>query len=285
MLSRIIRANKKMGRDAITHWVFDSLEEYYAKYNTVYEGEIPRVQTDWKSIEVKEGDWVVADDDRVVQILKKKDYLRHPKDTTNYTKSSGYVRTCVGAFLCSTGTYMDADLSVERSRYTFSPKPVMQIRKEHKDSLALSSKDEVFMARLAGGVDPLEAYKSAFKNDGEHSEKNMIALLKTKRIRNKISEVFRQELVNQGMTEEYIAGKYKTLAEDEDSKIQLEAIRDVRKMHQESAKEEEESTLIYFKGFNQVESKEIEDRFGSGIGDNKIELLEAEEVDDSNGKV
>ena len=74
--------------------------EYFNNKKTVVEK--------WQ--QANEGDWVLASDGGVVQILKKGS-VKHPQDRKNYKYAKHYVRTVVGTFLCVDSVYMDTDFS------------------------------------------------------------------------------------------------------------------------------------------------------------------------------
>ena len=73
------------------HYVFDNFEEYVEHF----EEDAVEVK-DWKTGE--EGDWVLADDGGIVQLLKVGG-IKHPNDRKNYKYSQGWCRTIVGTFL------------------------------------------------------------------------------------------------------------------------------------------------------------------------------------------
>ena len=65
------------------HYVYDSKEEFY-QHMAHLEGSRytdKRIVDDWR--DGREGDWVMSDDDRVVQLLKVA-ALNHPNDRKNY---------------------------------------------------------------------------------------------------------------------------------------------------------------------------------------------------------
>ena len=73
-----------------THVVYDSKEEVPVEIE----------YKNWKK--AKLGDWVLADDESVIQILRKGAMLRK-------TGERAYVGTCTGTFLVLENTYMDTD--------------------------------------------------------------------------------------------------------------------------------------------------------------------------------
>ena len=75
---------------------------------------------DWRK--ANEGDWVLSDDSRVVQLLKVSKSVNHPGDRKNYKYANGWVRTVVGSFLNRPNIKMDTDFDQHPNRYTFSKK-------------------------------------------------------------------------------------------------------------------------------------------------------------------
>ena len=97
-----------------THCVYDGIDEFLEhnpNKNIVF---------DWRKAD--EGDWVLSDDDRVVQLLKVSKNVKHPGDRKNYKYANGWVRTIVGSFLNRPNIKMDTDFDQHPNRYTFSKK-------------------------------------------------------------------------------------------------------------------------------------------------------------------
>ena len=99
----------------VKHYVFDDVQDFNIFFSD--EDNRPDVCANW--ITASQGDWVIANDGGVVQLLKKSN-IRHPNDRRNYKYCENYVRTVVGTFLCLRKTYMDTDFSQHKNRYTFS---------------------------------------------------------------------------------------------------------------------------------------------------------------------
>ena len=59
----------------VRHYIYDTREEFREKYPVT-----PLVK-DWRK--GREGDWVLSDDGRIVQLLKVSKNLHHPKDSKN----------------------------------------------------------------------------------------------------------------------------------------------------------------------------------------------------------
>ena len=84
------------------HYVYDDIDEFKSHHpNKV-------VKPDWRKAD--EGDWVLSDDDRIVQLLKVSKSVKHPNDRKNYKYAKGWVRTIVGSFINRYTVKMDRRL-------------------------------------------------------------------------------------------------------------------------------------------------------------------------------
>ena len=120
---RSYRVNK------IEHTVFDSLDEVPEDIHYL---------RDWREGHI--GDWVKADDDCVIQILRKGVMLK----AKGKVREVEYIGTCTGTFLVSDKTLMDT--SKRPNIYSFggslSSEEVMEARKD------LNSKEKLFVLNL-----------------------------------------------------------------------------------------------------------------------------------------
>ena len=107
----------------VKHYVYDTVEEFQSNHKDIKPKE-------WKD-NPQEGDWVVADDGGVVQILKRNG-ISHPNDRKNWKLNRGYVRTVVGTFLLNNKSKMDTNFDLHPNRYTFS-KNVKQANENFKN--------------------------------------------------------------------------------------------------------------------------------------------------------
>ena len=148
----------------IRHYVFDTYEELEAHFE-MYDKPIPEILTNWR--EGEEGDWVISDDCRILQILKVGSMRKRPYKHL----SNKYVRTVVGTFICDLEIEMDTDFSKRKSRYSFYGKGVVH---------HLSKKNAMkFYKVYKACVDPYRAYKSTFpkSNDVAYIKRRAIATL------------------------------------------------------------------------------------------------------------
>ena len=121
VLDQFIREQDYMKANWQKWFIFDLLEHNNIEYDQILVVDADTiVHPDWRKAE--EGDWVISDDDRIVQLLKVKTNVNHHSDTKNYNYANGWVRTVVGSFINKPSTKMDTDFSNHPNRYTFSTK-------------------------------------------------------------------------------------------------------------------------------------------------------------------
>ncbi len=157
----------------VKHHVFDNTQDFNNFFTD--ESDRPNIIFDWRN--ANEGDWVIADDGGVVQILKKSD-IRHPNDRRNYKYCQNYVRTVVGTFLCLPKTYMDTDFSQHKNRYTFSKSIKSPNTNFYKRDKA-TKKEKVFATNVAVGMGAVKSYMDAFsETDSYKAQKKAAILLK-----------------------------------------------------------------------------------------------------------
>ena len=125
---RVYRVNK------IEHTVFD-IDEVPEDLNYL---------KDWRKGSI--GDWVLSDDECVIQILRKGTMLK-PKGKV---REVFYIGTCTGTFLISEKTKMDTSKRV--NIYSLGGHVERTQRLEDRENL--SSKEEIFVQYLASGIDP-----------------------------------------------------------------------------------------------------------------------------------
>ena len=178
----------------------------FNNYFSVLGEDAPIFHMDWKQGE--EGDWVVSDDMRIVQILRK---------TVNDQKGAynkAVIRTCVGTFAVNPQTYFDTDFELHPDRYRISTH-----KKENHERIFSRENPTVnekhFASRVAQGENPQDAYMKVFPTTNEKYAKDMSnVLMKQERINKKISSEVELLLEEEGVSKRYIIRKYKELIDD-----------------------------------------------------------------------
>jgi len=216
------------------------------KHN-VYEddGEVPSniiVKEDWRTANI--GDWVRADDDCIIQILRKGKMLR--KKGTRY-----YVGTCTGTFLVLPKTKMDTD---RRSNiYSFggheTPEEVVKNRKE------LTANEELFVKFMAIDKDmPEEAYVKAFPtNNKRYARVKAANLLQTERIRTRMKEDLKPTLDELGIDDRMVLSGIKSEAvnaEKADTRLKaLFKLSDILDLEEKTTTKVQQVAGAVFQGF------------------------------------
>jgi hypothetical protein len=201
------------------HFVFGSLDSdgspvekiksainEFKKYHETIDEEAPEVVMAWRSAD--EGDWVVSDDFRVIQILKK---------TENKTKNAyntAIIRTCVGTFAVNPKTFFDTDFELHPDRYRVSNTGKEAIERiSERDEM--TNNERIFAERVAKGEDAKKAYMKTFTTNNERYASDMSkVLLRQERIQKNISSEIESLLKEEGVSKRYIIRQYKQLVDD-----------------------------------------------------------------------
>jgi hypothetical protein len=215
------------------------------------------VLSDWRIGQV--GEWVMADDECVIQILRRGSMLK----AKGKNRIREYVGTCTGTFPVSKTVKMDT--SRRENIYSFSG------AREPKAGRKLTRKEEMFIYYLSvEKLNPEEAYLKAFptKNIRYASEK-AASLIKTERVLTAVKEELKPVLENLGISETYILKGIKDtaeLAEKEDVKLRaLFKLADIMDLEDKNQTTVTQLTGVAFGGFDEKmlevaeRPKEIED--------------------------
>ena len=211
-----------------------------------------KVVSDWRDGEV--GDWVEADDECVIQVLRRGQMLR----SKGRDKIREYIGTCTGTF--PIGPRVKMDTSKRTNIYSFggskSPDTILLDREN------LTKAESVFVLYLSQGLRPEEAYLRAFptNNIGYAKEKSG-SLVKTERIKTAMKEELKPVLEELGVNEEYILKGIKSEAETaEKSDTRLKALfklSDIMDLEDKSQTKVTQISGAVFKGFGENSLEEI----------------------------
>ena len=190
-----------------------------------------------------EGDWVLTDDDHVVQILKRANY-----------GGMEVVR-------CITGTY-NVDRDIEMTSEI--PDNIYSFSKEDNHERFLkkkkpSTKEFLFAKYIAKGEDTVESYLKAYKtNNRTYANRRANELLRSERVRNMVSDEIQKILDNEDCTPSYIIRTFKQVADlaerDTDKLRSLESLAKIAGLFETEKKREE---LTVFAGFTEEQMKAI----------------------------
>jgi hypothetical protein len=169
----------------------------------------PDVQMNWRT--AQEGEWVVSDDHRVIQILKRTEN-KSEKTPNPYNKA--IIRTCVGTFAVNPKTFFDTDFELHEDRYRVSNTGKESIERM-VDREKATNNEILFAKRVAQGEDVKNAYMNTFPTSSESYAKEMSKiLLRQERIQKSISSEVEQILEEEGVTKRYIIQRYRDLIND-----------------------------------------------------------------------
>ena len=238
----------------VHHYVFDSVEEFKEHYKKILP-RTPEIKDNWRF--AKEKDWVLSDDNRIVQLLKVSNSVKHHGDRKNYKFARGWVRTIVGTFINRDNTFMDTDFSSHANRYTFSKtikNPSSRVRKRTKPT----NKEKEFATNVVVGMGAVKAYMTAFNEENkDNAKKKAAVLLKQERIRMEIDKTALEVAKELGIDHKYILQKLKDLVDySEDDNIQLQSVKELGKAlgtlgH--TTKQKEIGVVGMFQGFSPKE--------------------------------
>jgi len=218
----------------ISYHLYDNIKEFNAFNDGV------AVDSDWRDAE--EGSWVLTDDNYVVQILKK------------FTIGKKIcVRTLCGTFNVASKYKMLGEEGIAENIYSFSGKN-SQLSKN-------SPKQHLFAQYIASGTNVIDAYKKAYPTAKSETyiKDSSTRLFKTKEVQTMIKKEIRKCLEAEGVTPEWIIGRYKTIADvserDTDKLRSLESLTKIAGMFDTSEKKTEQLTV--FAGFTPEQLEEV----------------------------
>lgn len=211
-----------------------------------------KVKQDWRDGQV--GDWVLADDECIVQVLRRGQMLR----SKGRDRIREYIGICTGTF--PIGLRVKMDTSKRANIYSFggskSPEDILL------DRQSLTKAEHVFVLYLSQGMMPEQAYLKAFptNNIGYAKEKSS-TLIRTERIRTVMKEELKPVLKELGVDEIYILKGIKSEAETaEKSDTRLKALFKLSDIMDLEDKNQTKITQIsgaVFKGFQGGELEEV----------------------------
>jgi len=229
----------------VTHYLFESIEEFRDKYVT-----LPLVR-DWRHS--NKGDWILTDDGQVCQVLhlgvlKKND---RKKETT-------FIRTIMGSFVCSPSVVMKGDMKT--NMYTFSTAGESpSVRKKNRKHT--TDKEFLFGKYVAKGDDVVEAYMKAFPSKNENYAKSQAKLLlKTDRVKKLIREEIDKHLNDAEITPQYLLEEMRNIIDKGGSsdRDKITAITTLMKISGMMDTEKTTESLTLFQGFTQEQLNAIQ---------------------------
>ena len=231
----------------ITHYAYEREPEF----RTAHPKE--KLIKNWK--EAKEGQWCIADDGKIVQILK--------KDTMKGNKiKENYVRTVIGMTIIRGNSTLKG--SITDNIYRFVKRQGYDSRLHGK----MTKQKKIFSKYIAMGLDPESAYIKAYpkttnSEDARHKSK---LLLKSKTVREQVDKEIEELMSEVGITKRYLLESTKNVVDKDDAKDNdrlraIETLMKISGMLSTDKKSESIALIQEFTGF----SKEKLQAFEQGI--------------------
>ena len=238
---RSYRVNK------LTHNIYDTISEAPPNINIV---------KDWRKGNI--GNWVLTDDDCVVQILRKGIMLRKNGEMN-------YIGTCTGTYTVTKETFLDTDRKTNIYSFSGSSTPEQVVENRRK----MTANEELFVLYVSQGLTPEDAYVKAFPtNNKRYARMKAVNLIKTERVKTAVKEELKPILQELDIDEKFILENIKIVAqtsEKDDTKLKaLFKLSDIMDLEDKGATKVQQLTGIAFQGLtdkmidNAERPKEIE---------------------------
>ena len=210
------------------------------------------VQANWREGQV--GDWVRADDDCVIQVLRRGKMLRR----TGKNKVREYIGTCTGTFPAVDTVKMDT--SRREDIYSFGGRKVQDRIFDKKN---LSKCEEYFVTLLANKVSPEEAYLKAFPtNNRKYAFEKAGTLVRTERVKTAMKEELKPVLEELDIDERFVLKTIKevisTSEKDETRLKALFKLADIMDLEDKNSTKVTQVTGALFQGFSNKELENVE---------------------------
>ena len=225
----------------IKHIVYDSKEETPPNIKII---------NNWRKANV--GDWVLADDECIIQVLRKGSMLRKNGEQL-------YIGTCTGTFPVADNIIMDTSRRV--NIYSFSgnatPEQVVEIRRD------MTANEHLFVQYISQGLSPEDAYVKAFPtNNKRYARMKAVNLIKTERVKTAVKEELKPILDELEIDEKVILENIKIVAqtsEKDDTKLKaLFKLSDIMDLEDKNAAKVQQVTGIAFQGLTEKMIEEAE---------------------------
>ena len=228
----------------IQHTVFDSLDEIPAELTYVH---------DWRDGQV--GDWVVADDGCVIQVLRRGRMMK----AKGKEKIKEYIGTCAGTFVIGESSKMDTSRRI--NIYSFGGDLLSDERLEERAEV--NAKELLFVQYITGGLTAQQAYLKAFPtNNPSYANSKAMQLIKTERIRTAMKEELKPVMEELQIDEKYVLEGIKSEADGADkADVRLKALfklSDILDMEDKNQTKVQQVTGAVFQGFDQKALQDAE---------------------------
>ena len=207
------------------------------------ESEVPPkiyIHKDWRKANI--GDWVLADDESVIQILRKGSMLRKNGEIT-------YIGTCTGTFVASKNTYLDTDRRINIYSIGGHATPEQVVANRRK----MTANEELFVTYIGQGLQPEDAYVKAFPtNNKRYARMKAVNLIRTERVKTAVKEELKPILQELEIDEKLVLENIKIIAqtaEKDDTKLKaLFKLSDIMDLEDKNAPKIQQITGVQFQG-------------------------------------
>ena len=235
---------RKYSVKKIEHIVYDSVDELPDHIKFL---------DNWREGDV--GDWVIADDGCIIQILRTGHFAR----PTKKVKALKYVGTCTGTFICKDTYKMDCDK--RENIYNISGKSPYTQTIERKE---ITHRERLFAQFVSQGMERTEAYLRAFETKNKHHAHAQAGLLlKQERVRTVMKEELKPVLAELGINDNMVLKGIRDVAldgeKDSDKLKALFELVDILEI-KETKKEITAIGGAVFKGFLPENTEVLEER-------------------------
>lgn len=213
--------------------------------HTVYENEreVPphvNIVRNWRLGNID--DWVLTDDECVIQILRKGTMLRKVGERA-------YVGTCTGTFLCLDNTWMDANKRTNIYSFGGDSTPEQVVANRRK----MTANEELFVTYISQGLSPEDAYVKAFPtNNKQYARMKAVNLIKTERVKTAVKEELKPILQELDIDEKMVLENIKIVAqtaEKDDTKLKaLFKLSDILDLEDKNSAKVQQITGVQFQG-------------------------------------
>lgn len=228
----------------VTHYAYESELEF----RTAHPKE--KLIKDWR--EAKQGEWCLADDGKIVQILL--------KNTMKGNKiKEKYIRTVIGMITVRKSTTLAGDIT--DSLYRF-------VKRHSYDSRlhgGMTKQKKIFSKYIAMGLDPESAYIKAYPKttSTDDARRKSKLLLKSKSVRNQVDKEIEELMADVGITKRYLLESTKDVVDktdvkDNDKLRALETLMKISGMLNTEKKSESIALIQEFTGFSKEKLKAFE---------------------------
>ena len=217
----------------IKHFIY-TIEEWESKYPE-------STLVSWRI--GQEGNWVLTDDNHVVQILKRAKY-----------NNTEIVRCITGTFNVNRDIRMGS--AIPDNIYSFSK---YKVAENFKNREKLTNNEFLFAQYVVNTQDAVSSYLKAYKtNNKDYARKRSSELLRSERVRKMVSKEIQDIMESEGVSKHYMIQVFKQIADlAERDNDKLRAVENLAKIAGLYETEKKSEQLTVFAGFTDEQMKAI----------------------------